>query len=75
VLAYLSIVNLRQKQKATGWFNCPADGLFRKNARPKESQAGLVMPAPIIMPMLRKVSIETKWILFQYRTARRPFPN
>jgi hypothetical protein len=40
VLAYLSIVNLRQKQKATGWFNCPADGLFRKKCASKRVSGG-----------------------------------
>jgi hypothetical protein len=48
---------------------------LEKNARPKESQAGLVMPAPIIMPMLRKVSIETEWIFSEYMTPHQRFPN
>jgi hypothetical protein len=38
--AYPSIVSLRQKQKATGWFNYPADGLFREKCASKRVSGG-----------------------------------
>jgi hypothetical protein len=74
MLVYLSSVHVKNKRPPAGSITPPMAS-SEKNARPKESQAGPVMPAPIIMPMVRKVSIETKWIFFKYRTTLWPLSN